>query len=156
MRSHVAIATIAMSLDGNATTVDAHNATTNGTLQRSGMEATAAMMVVTLPSAGAQARRGLQVMGYAMTDATIGSLWPSGSGAIGECKNENAAFDCPNSQATYGVIGTWDTSSVTIMDYRTSTCSCSPPPFFTRTCESDPPSCVTRRHERRVTLVHAG
>ena len=153
MRSHVAIATIvAMSLDGNAMMVDAHSATTNGTLQRSGMEETAAVMVAPLPFAGAQARRGLQVTGYAMTDAT----YQGGSGAINECANENAAFDCPNSQATYGAIGTWDTSAITTMEKSTSTCASSPPPFFTRSCESDPPSCVTRRHEWRAALVHAG
>eukprot|EP01046_Picozoa_sp_COSAG06_P028759 COSAG06_NODE_2615_length_6577_cov_2.658537_3_plen_1121_part_00 len=136
------VGVLVLSLDGNAMMVDAHNATTNGTLQRSGMDETAAVMVAPLPFAGAQARRGLQVVGYAMTDATIGTTYSSGSGAIGQCEAENAAFDCPNSQATYGAIGTWDTSSITAVDYSKSTCSSPSPFFFTRSCESNPPSCA--------------
>ena len=51
-------------------------------------------------------RRALQVTGYAMDDTSI-------FGAVAECKAESATFDCPNSQATYGHISTWDTSAVT-------------------------------------------
>ena len=126
---------LVLSLDGNAMMVDAHNTTMNGTLQGNGVEATAAVMTAPLPFAGAQARRGLQETGYAMTDGAINP-------AVNECKTESETFDCPNSQATYGAIGTWDTGSVTIMAYSTSTCSPSSPPFFARSCDHGPPSCV--------------
>ena len=50
------------------------------------------------------ARRALQTT--AITDANI-------KVAADECKTESSDYNCPISQATYGPISTWDTSSVT-------------------------------------------
>ena len=50
------------------------------------------------------ARRALQTT--AITNANI-------KAAADECKAESSVYNCPTSQATYGPISTWDTSSVT-------------------------------------------
>ena len=52
-------------------------------------------------------RRALQTT--AITDANI-------KAAADECKAESSDYNCPVSQATYGPISTWDTSSVTTFD----------------------------------------
>ena len=57
------------------------------------------------------AHRALQTT--AITDANI-------KVAADECKTESSDYNCPTSQATYGPISTWDTSSVTTM--AASTC----------------------------------
>ena len=57
------------------------------------------------------ARRALQTT--AITDANI-------KAAADECKAESSDYNCPISQATYGPISTWDTSSVTT--FSESTC----------------------------------
>eukprot|EP01046_Picozoa_sp_COSAG06_P075363 COSAG06_NODE_23507_length_689_cov_1.338983_1_plen_176_part_01 len=52
-----------------------------------------------------QQRRALQA-GYVMDDAAIAT-------AVAECEAEAPDFVCPVSQATYGIVGTWDVSAVT-------------------------------------------
>eukprot|EP01046_Picozoa_sp_COSAG06_P062912 COSAG06_NODE_14382_length_1161_cov_1.625235_1_plen_247_part_00 len=56
------------------------------------------------------ARRALQTA--AITDANI-------KVAADACKTESSDYNCPTSQATYGPVSTWDTSSVTRMDQST-------------------------------------
>ena len=73
----------------------------------------------TMASRGEHLHRALQVTGYAMDDTSIFA-------AVAECKAESETFDCPNSQATYGHISTWDTSAVTNM-YQ---CACISPSKF--------------------------
>ena len=41
--------------------------------------------------------------------------------AVNQCKQESSDFNCPVSQATYGPLSTWDTSSVTAMTQRMRT-----------------------------------
>ena len=50
-------------------------------------------------------RRALQA-GHVMDDVAIAT-------AVAECAAEAPDFVCPVSQATYGIVGTWDVSAVT-------------------------------------------
>ena len=72
---------------------------------RAGAAATLLLLLLA-PLCGRGSRSLAAAAGVYLTDANLTT-------AISECKKESAAFNCPQSQRTYGRVEDWDVSRVT-------------------------------------------